>query len=335
MRFSHFDLNLLRVLDMLLTVRSVTGAAENLHVTQQAVSGSLRRLREHFNDPLLVRVGRAVELTPLALGLTVPVRQALLTIEGALDYTPSFDPKTAKRTFRIAISDYGSFVIMPRLLKLLAKEAPDIAFQVGSLQEQSFIALEHGDLDFVAAPYPVDLFGLYRPGDSIHHERLFSDDFVCVVDADHPEIKDRLSEEQYRRLSHAFVHFGSHVETLVERGWKTHKLQPRIGVLAPGFASVLFMLPGTASIATVQRLLAEALAASLGLRIHASPLQFAPVDENLFWHQRSNQDPAHAYLREAFRAVTGEELSRHQSTPKLSQATVMSRTNTDDFPLSR
>lgn len=304
MRFSHFDLNLLRVLDMILTERSVTGAAQNLHVTQQAVSGSLRKLREHFDDPILVRVGRDMELTPLAAGLIMPVRQAIMTIEEALDYTPSFDPKTAKRTFRIAISDYGSFVIMPRLLKQLAKEAPDIAFQVSGLQEQSFVTLEHGDLDFVATTYQIDLFGQYRPGESIDHDRLFSDDFVCVTDANHPDIKGKLTEEQYRRLPHGVMRFGSHVETMVERGWKTHRLQPRIGMVAPGFASLLFMIPGTASIATVQRRLAETLSAPLGLHIHESPLEFGLLEENLFWHRRSKQDPAHAFLREAFRTVT-------------------------------
>lgn len=301
MQFSHFDLNLLRILDMLLTERSVTRAADNLHVTQQAMSGSLRRLRDYFDDPLLIRVGREMELSPLALGLITPVREALLTVESALNYRASFDPKTTARTFRIAISDYGSFVIMPPLLRLLAREAPQIALEVRGLVEQSFLALEHGDLDFVATAHPADLYGRYRPGDNIRREQLFMDDFVCIADKNHPEIDGELTEALYHRLPHAVVRFGAHVETIVERAWKAHRFQPRLGSTAPAFATVLFMLPGTVLVATAQRKLAQVLAPPLNLRIHESPLAIGTLEEDLFWHERSTDDPAHAYLRGAFR----------------------------------
>ncbi len=94
MQFSHFDLNLLRSLDALLAERNVTRASERLFVTQQAMSGALRRLREHFENELLVRVGRQMELTPLARSLALPVRDALLKVETAVNTQPSFDPRT-------------------------------------------------------------------------------------------------------------------------------------------------------------------------------------------------------------------------------------------------
>lgn len=84
MQLSHFDLNLLRALDILLAERNVTRAAERLCVTQQAASSALQRLRRHFNDELLTRVGRNLELTPLAVSLVMPVREALLNVQTAL-----------------------------------------------------------------------------------------------------------------------------------------------------------------------------------------------------------------------------------------------------------
>lgn len=303
MRFSHFDLNLLRVLDMLLTERSVTRAAENLHVTQQAMSGSLRRLRDYFDDPLLVRIGRDMELTPLAQGLVTPVREALLTVESALNYRPRFDPKTTARTFRIAISDYGSFVIMPPLLRLLAREAPQIALDVRVLVGQSFLALEQGDVDFVTTAHPTDLYGPYRPGELIRRERLFSDDFVCITDRNHPDIGGELTLELYRTLRHTAVNFGPNVETIVERAWKAHRFRPDIGSTALGFATMLFMLPGTVLVATAQRKLAEVLAPPLNLSIHEAPMAIGTLEEHLFWHDRSTDDQAHAFLRGAFREV--------------------------------
>ncbi|MBP7339481.1 LysR family transcriptional regulator [Niveispirillum sp.] len=301
MRFAQFDLNLLRVLDMLLSERNVTRAAENLHVTQQAMSGSLRRLRDYFDDPLLVRVGRRMELTPLAQGLVAPVREALLTVESALNYRPRFDPRTTARTFRIAISDYGSFVIMPPLLRFLAREAPQIALDVRALVEQSFVALEHGDLDFVITAHSADLYGLYRPGDFIRREWLFSDDFVCIADRNHPDINGDLTEDLYRRLPHTAVHFGPNVDTIVERAWKAHDFRPNIGSTALGFATMLFMLPGTILIATAQRKLARVLAPPLNLNIYEVPMAIGTLEEHLFWHERNTDDPAHCYLRGAFR----------------------------------
>src|ERR1700757_4799238 len=110
MQIRRFDLNLLPSLDALLAHQNVTRAAEQLFVMQQAMSGALSRLRAHFEDELLIRVGRHLELTPLAKSLVRPVREALLASQAALDTRPSFDPATARRPCRIAMSDYASLV---------------------------------------------------------------------------------------------------------------------------------------------------------------------------------------------------------------------------------
>jgi LysR family nod box-dependent transcriptional activator len=130
MQFSHLDLNLLRSLDALLAERNGTRASERLFVTQQDMSGALRRLREHFENELLVRVGRQMELTPRARSLAIPVREALLKAETALNTEPSFDPGTAKGAVRVAMSDYTSLVLLPRLMQILAAEAPNFTVRV-------------------------------------------------------------------------------------------------------------------------------------------------------------------------------------------------------------
>ncbi len=310
-RFSKFDLNLLRALDALLTERSVTRAADDLCVTQQAVSGSLRRLREHFDDPLLVRVGREMELTPLARGLVAPLHEALLNLQSALHIRPSFDPKLAARTFRIAISDYGSFVIMPRLLRMLAKEAPLITLEVTGLKNQSFLELEHGELDFFATTSPTDLYGIYRPGEHVRSQALFQDDFVCLADKAHPDLKGELTAELYRGLPHSLVRFGALAGTIVEHGWRQQGLVPKIASIAPGFATMIFMLPGTASIGTAQRKLATVLAGPLNLRVHECPVPIDRLEECLFWHDRNSQDPAHAFVRTAFQEVSLQLVDGH------------------------
>jgi LysR family transcriptional regulator, nod-box dependent transcriptional activator len=305
MRLRKFDLNLLKALDALLAERSVTKAAENLYVTQQAMSGSLRRLREHFEDPLLVRMGREMELTPLARSLVIPLREALLNLDSTLRVRPMFDPQTTSRSFRLAISDYGSFVILPRVLQVLAKEAPKITLCVSALGDQSFNALERGDLDFFATTSQVAQLRAQQVSENIRKLVLFKDDFVCLADEAHPELREGMTEELYRQLPHTVTHF-TIANTLVERAWIRHELEPYIASTAPGFATMIFMLPGTPAIGTAQRKLAVVLGAALKLRLHECPIPIDPVEESLFWHERSSEDPAHAFLRLIFQKVAVE-----------------------------
>ena len=125
-----FDFNLLRALHILLRERNVTRAANELHVTQQAMSGSLKRLREYFGDSLFVRVGQHLEPTPLALALVQPVRDTMQQIALTLETNPTFDPENTKRNFRMAMSDHASLTLLPELIGSLANVAPGISYEI-------------------------------------------------------------------------------------------------------------------------------------------------------------------------------------------------------------
>src|SRR5260370_7621762 len=126
MNLKSFDLNLLRSLDALLSERSVTRAADRVCVSQPTMSGSLQRLREYFEDQLLIRVGREMELTPLARSMAASVRDLLQSIQSTLDIKPSFAPATARRTFSTSMSDYAATTLLPPPLARLATYGPPI-----------------------------------------------------------------------------------------------------------------------------------------------------------------------------------------------------------------
>jgi LysR family transcriptional regulator, nod-box dependent transcriptional activator len=300
MQFSHFDLNLLRSLDALLAERNVTRASERLFVTQQAMSGALRRLREHFGNELLVRVGRQMELTPLARSLALPVRETLLKAETALNSQPSFDPATAKGAVRVAMSDYTSLVLLPRLMQVLAAEAPNLTVRVEAYSELTFPRLDSGDLDVCVTVSDRNLYRDYFPSDEIRGEPLFHDDFVCVVDPRHPASR-KMSLTAYRSAQHNVVRFGPGIRTLVEKGWEQIGFDAHIAATAPSFATLIYMLPGTQLVATAQRRLATVLAAPLRLQVLKCPIALESLREDLMWHARNDADPAHIYLRAAFR----------------------------------
>lgn len=306
LELSHFDLNLLRALDILLAERNVTHAAERLCVTQQAASSALQRLRRHFDDELLVRVGRHLELTPLAQSLVAPVREALLTVQAALNTRPNFDPATTAYTCRIAMSDYCLHVILPHLLRKLTNSAPNIRFKVESLSPASFARLEMGDLDFCLTAHDLRLYGSHLPSGHIRTMPLFRDDFVCVADPLHVDITDGITLQTYRRARHNTVDFGEDLKTIVENAWAATKTHFDVAVMVPNFAAQIFMLPGTPLIATSQRRLAHTLAPRLGLAVAECPLKLPHLQEILFWHERTEQDPARIFIREALGTVAAE-----------------------------
>jgi hypothetical protein len=114
MDIKHFDLNLLRVFDALLTEGQVTLAGKKLNRSQNTVSAALNRLRDAFEDPLFVRAGRRMEPTAKAKALSNSVQEALHQVGRAL--AARFDPSTARRDFRILGTDYVSVLLIPRLM---------------------------------------------------------------------------------------------------------------------------------------------------------------------------------------------------------------------------
>ncbi|WP_257549247.1 LysR family transcriptional regulator [Sphingopyxis sp. DBS4] len=306
MKLSHFDLNLLRSLDVLLAERNVTRAAAKLYVTQQAASGALQRLRQHFDDELLTRVGRRLELTPLARSLVVPVREALLAVQSALDTFPTFDPKDTMATCRIAMSDYALLVLLPRFLQLLGERAPQVKCIVEPLTKDSFDRLEMGDLDFCVAAHDVRLYGAHRPSSKIRSKEMFHDDFVCVVDPKRVDVSRGMSLSTYRSLRHNSAAFGTGVNSIVQRAWANSNFDFEIAVMAPSFSALLFMLPGTSLVATAQRRLANTIAPRLALAIVDCPLKLPDLQESLMWHDRSENDPVHIFLRETLQDAASE-----------------------------
>jgi LysR family transcriptional regulator, nod-box dependent transcriptional activator len=301
MQYKNFDLNLLRTLDVLFVEKSVTRAAERLCISQPAMSGALQRLREHFNDQLLIRMGRDMALTPLAESLVAPLRTTLLHFQSTLQTRPSFDPSVSRRNFTLAMSDYGSFVLMPALLSRLASEAPQVECTVEPITEATINRVNNGEVDLFVTVDSCELaLRQSETARDLKMRSLFDDDFVCVIDGGHPMVGEVLTRETYAVLPHVRVRLGPQLDNLVEQACRRAGLELNIAATVPSFSSTLFTLTGTRMIATVQRRLARRLASSLGLRILECPIEIRPLRQILMWHARADFDPAHQYLRRAF-----------------------------------
>ena len=300
------DLAALATLDALLQEESVTGAGRRLGLSTPALSHALARLRERFDDPLLVRAGRKMVLTPRAVALRPRVHDAVA--HAAQVYLPpeDFDPARLQRRFRISTTDYLLLLFGRALDEAVGAEAPGLALQVIWNGPDDARRLRDGELDLAIGVYQ-DL------PPELRIRKLFEERFVCVVREGHPRVKKRLSLEQYSSLEHVQVAFsgkpgGPVDDLLAERG-----LARTVVRSVPYFRSALELVAGSDRILTISERLARQEAKALGLRVLAPPLPLEPYTLSMVWHPRYDGDAAHAWLRGRVLAAVGE---RTASGPK-------------------
>lgn len=290
MRFGRLDLNLLVALDRLLTHGSVTQASEELHLTQSAMSSALRRLRDYFNDPLLVQIGRQMQLTPRAEALRQPVRAVLLQIETAITAGAEFDPTTSTREFRIILSDYTLNVLAPIALALASQEGANVRFKLLAQVRDPQEIIERGDADMVIAPGI-----LLSPEHPV--EALYRDEFVAVAWSQGPFGSGCLSSEQYLAAKHLIMIPQVGIPTATADVLAKLDLHRDFDVECYSFSALAPLVVGTARIATVHRALALQAIRWLPLTVHPLPFESPGVVEHLQWHRHMTQDPGLVWLR--------------------------------------
>jgi DNA-binding transcriptional LysR family regulator len=293
-----FDLNLLVALDALLAERNVTKAGARLNLSQSTMSGALGRLRHHFQDALLVPVGRRMVLTPLAHKLVEPVGNILLQVKGTLGETARFEPATANRRFSIAASDYVQAVLLANVLRQVSREAPQIAVELRPSGRQSMEQLENGELDLLIAP--TVFVSTAHPS-----ETVFEDTFTCIAWSENESIGATLSIEEYLNRGHVVVYLSS---TPISLSWDEQFLRRlnhhrRTEVLTPSFSSAPELVVGTERIATIPTRLAVKYVKILPLKLLPVPIEIPPVVQVAQWHTVHDADPAHRWFRGMLKAA--------------------------------
>jgi DNA-binding transcriptional LysR family regulator len=290
------DLNLLVVLRALLSERHVTRAALRVGLSQSATSHALHRLRDSFQDPLLVRSGRGLTLTPRAANVLPVLERALGELETALAGEPAFDPRTARRTFSIGTSDYLQALVMGPLLRELAARAPGIDLSVvvfPNLRE----LLESGAID-LALSVPLPELNPFR------QDALFEDEFVCMVRRDHPQLKRALSLAKYVAQRHVVIAPSGTPGSLVDGALAQLGLERRVALRVTNFLIAPVIVCQTDFVNTMPARLARQLAKTYPLRLLAPPLELPTFQYRMFWHPRLDQDPAQRWLREFVAGVS-------------------------------
>lgn len=308
MRFQRLDLNLLVALDALLTEQSVSLAADRLCLSQSATSSALGRLREYFDDDLLVLKGRQMVLTTRAEELIEPTRAVLEQIRTTIAVAPEFDPLTCDRTIRFMASDYTTEVLLAPALQKFATTAPQMRFEIQHMSTSPVEALERGFVDLLVT---VD----FATSSDHPSELMFQDDYVVVGDRDNPAMAQEMTSELYLSLPHVTVRFGQQRIPAFDDWYMRRKKQQRhIGVVTASFVTMPTLIVGTNRIGTMHRRLAEKLGQRYPLAFAEVPFEIPPVRELAQWDIANNNDAALRWVVGELKKVAEAEVPNRPSS---------------------
>ena len=295
MNARRFDLNLLPVLDALLTERNVTRAGERVFLSQSAMSGALAKLRVLFNDPLLVREGRTFALTPRAEELTRELRGLLPRLEQLATPSPVFDPATAEHSFTIQMSDHSAMVLMPEIVRRVRAAAPHVSIEVLPQTEARRAAIAEQLCDLVITP--AEYASTDHP-----MEPLFVERWVCVVSAEAKKYANGITLEDYLAARHVAVRYGDESLPVIEE-WhlQKHGLSRSTMLRLPYMLLPAAMVEDSDLISVMHERLAEMWTKVANVRILQPPYEIPDTILCMQWHSRENDNAALTWLRSVFR----------------------------------
>lgn len=287
---TNIDLKLLAVVTELHKTRSVSQTAENLDLSQSAISMSLAKLRKHFNDPLFVRTSSGMNPTPHAVELIGLLKNAEDILQTALDFHVVFDPLTSDRRFNLYSSDIAQVTLMPRLMQRLRKIAPGVGIDLRRLSETTPKFLESGQADLAV--------GFVLPmGAGFCQQRLFKERFVCVLRRDHPRVGDSLSIDEFQNETHLAITTCGTGHGVVEQTLEAKHIQRRVGLAVPSSLGITSIITHLDYLAVLPEQLARHLASRGNIKVLPLPFNMPSYYIVQHWHERYTQDPASRWLR--------------------------------------
>jgi DNA-binding transcriptional LysR family regulator len=290
MNLASLDLNLLKALDALLLEANVGRAAMRLQLSQPAASHALRKLREALNDPLLVRVGARMELTPRAQALREPLAEALNHVRG-LFAGETFDPKTSERHFRLLFPDLEVELLGPAMARKAAANAPGVVFDFLPWRGPEIMTAEFTrSLDLItsvqADGYP-----------SFHRQRIYTDSDALAVRKGHPLTSKLKRKDVFLEARHIAVVGRGQREDVIDYWLRDEEVARKIAVTVPSYIEALHVVARTDLVAFVPRKLIASLAKPLSLVTIDPPFDPGIDEQFIFYPTRAQRDPASIWLR--------------------------------------
>jgi len=287
----RYDLNLLPIFVALMEERSVTRAAERVGMTQPALSNALGRLRFMLQDQLFVRERYGIQPTPIALELSPVIAEALAMLDDAVLGQQDFDPVKAERVLTIAPNGYVEFVLVPAIVARLQKVAPGIKLRLTPYGND---LVETG---VVSGTTALVLGRIVDPPENLVVQHMMDEGLSCIVRADHPDIGDSITREQFERLKHVNVVPPGRMRAGLFKALSQQQLRRDVAISVTNFFAVAEMVAVTDYCATLPNLICRKLAHDPRLKVLPPPVDLGTFPVEMAWHVRYRHDPAHRWLR--------------------------------------
>ena len=297
MNLDNFDLNLIRVFLAIAKHCSVTEASRDLHLTQPSVSHSLARLRALCNDPLFVRSGGGMFPTVVAQAMIEPLERALNTVRQSLSHATPFAPLKSERRFNMLLTDVGQSAYLPSLLAYLNAHAPHVGIDVLHLPIDGYPKAFMDGVADIAVGYLPTLYS------GFHHQSLFETSQVCMLRADHPDIRGNLSLEQYLAATHVVVEPMGRGPGVVEKALNKARLERKVAVRLPNISAGPLIVRCTHHIMTVPAQIQRFQENLAGVVFLPLPFDVEVMDIRMLWHERTDNDPGNQWLRGAISEI--------------------------------
>ncbi|MEA3436876.1 MAG: LysR family transcriptional regulator [Thermodesulfobacteriota bacterium] len=306
MNLRAVDLNFLVVFEAMYQERNQSKAGKRLNMSQPAVSNSLNKLRSIFNDRLFVKTVEGMQPTPKAEKLAPLIHEVINQLKSIYSEFAEFQPKSSKQVFRLTMSDYSEFVILPNLINRLEKSAPKVQIKVHHTKlNDRHRFLSTGKLDLaIFSHYPQDFkqdkFNVqFSTTEDLYKQSLFDERVVVIARKNHPEIKGEISLKLFLKLQHAiiFLHKDTFPGDSVDQ--RLHELckKRKIKFMTQRTSTLAEVISKTNLIGTMVERYAKSFSILHGLQVLELPFNMSTFQMTLYWHARVNHDPANIWLR--------------------------------------
>ena len=287
----ELDCKLLSVFLYIYKYKSVSVAAEYLSMSQPTVSNILNKIRQHYHDPLFLRIGNEMVPTELSKQLFPLISEALSKIENINNFTVHFDQSSSQQMFTIAMTDVSHLVLLPKISQYLKKNAPQVRLSVRAITSETSYQMANGEIDLAIGFLPHLENGFYQ-------QKLFEQYYVVIASKNHPRLsQNKLTVEQYIHESHIDIDAGmGHYH--IENELLNLQLNRNILMRLPSYLGVGLVVQETDAIATVPYYLSEVLLSRGNLQFFDAPIIFPTYAVKQYWHMSCHHKTSHQWLRQ-------------------------------------
>jgi DNA-binding transcriptional LysR family regulator len=296
----NIDLSLLRVFLQIYETGSLSKSSHFLGLSQPGVSLALKRLKDHFEDPLFVRTPKGMVPTVFAQALEPYIKRSAESLQASLNFQLNFVPESSDRKFRLGMSEFVQLLLLPRLLERLSCVAPGVQVEVASITHDIEDLLSEGLIDLaLGVAYPLR--------DHFFQQLLITMPYTGLVSQDHPEVGDDITRQQYERVSHMTILNQTSGFYLVNRHLESLGIHRKFAVNLSNYTSAATILHMTNYFMTTPVRVADMLMRQGKLKKVRLPFELSPLKFMQHWHARQDADPGNMWLREIISTLTADE----------------------------